>query len=116
MPFRVSGHWRVVGQQHGRDLRQTDARDNVHFGTPQRKNLSNLLLCSSVNYTSCGTGYSKGNRVIKLQVHPGETIHVGVYMKDRDWGGSDDEVCTNAVNLGPFTDAQLQYINEPHSL
>jgi hypothetical protein len=90
--------------------------DNVHFWNATTENLSNLLLCSSVNYTSCGTGYSKGNNVIKLQVHAGETIHVGAHMKDRDWGSSDDEVCTNAVNLGPFTDAQLQYINESHSL
>jgi hypothetical protein len=90
--------------------------DNVQYWKATTEDLGNLLLCSSINYTSCGTGYSKGNNVIKLQVHPGETIHVGVHMKDRDWGSSDDEVCTNAVNLGPYTDAQLQYINEQHSL
>jgi hypothetical protein len=90
--------------------------DNVHFWNATTESLGNLLMCSSITYTSCGTGYAKGNNVIKLQVNPGETIHVGVHMKDHDWGSSDDEVCTNAVNLGPFTAAQLQYINEGHSL
>lgn len=78
--------------------------------------LNSLLLCSSVNTTSCGTGYYKNNNVIKLTVHPGETIHVGVHMKDHDWGSADDEFCTAGENLGPFTDAQLLGMNEDHSL
>jgi hypothetical protein len=90
--------------------------DDVHYWNATTKNLGNTLLCSSVNWTSCGTAYSKWNNAIKLTVHPGETIHVGVHMKDRDWGSSDDEVCTDSVDLGPFTEAQLKYINEAHSL
>ena len=86
--------------------------DNVHYWNATTEDLGDLLMCSSVNYTSCGTGYTKNNNTIKLTVHPGETIHVGVHMKDHDWGSSDDEVCTDSVNLGPYTDAQLKYIQE----
>jgi len=84
-----------------------------HYTT---ESLYSLLLCSSVNYTSCGTGYYQNNNAIKLTVHPGETIHVGVHMKDHDWGSSDDEMCTAGENLGPFTDSQLYGLSESHSL
>jgi hypothetical protein len=78
--------------------------------------LDSLLLCSSISTTSCGTGYYQNNNAIKLTVHPGETIHVGVHMKDHDWGSSDDEFCTAGANLGPFTDSQLYGMDESHSL
>ncbi len=122
-PYRNFGTWGTNGSgcpssgvywnsNSGATCVKQTSWDNVHYWNATTEYPDSLLLCSSVNYTSCGTGYYKNNNVIKLTVHPGETIHVGVHMKDHDWGSADDEVCTDSINLGPYTDAQLKYIND----
>ncbi|MBO0879537.1 MAG: hypothetical protein J2P17_04030 [Mycobacterium sp.] len=75
------------------------------------KNLEYAWLCPSSTGTSCAETWSTNNSFINLDVHPGETIRVGVYMKDYDWGSSDDVVCNGSKTFGPYTDAELHALS-----
>jgi hypothetical protein len=75
------------------------------------ESLERAWFCASSTGTACVGTWSTNNSAFMLNVHPGETIRVGVYMKDYDWGSSDDVVCNGSKTYGPFTDAQLQTLN-----
>jgi hypothetical protein len=75
------------------------------------KNLEFAWLCPSSTGTSCAETWSTNNSFIRLDVVPGQTIRIGVYMKDYDWGSSDDVVCNGSKTFGPFTDAELQALS-----
>ena len=108
-------------------------------GSEQGKSYSfqDVLLCASSDYNTCDTGrypyinnsYFKNNNTITLRILPGQTITVGVHMKDVDgkWvpAGGDvykpaldkaDDVCKGQKSFGPYTASQLQALNHSDSI
>jgi hypothetical protein len=66
-----------------------------------------VLLCAGGTKDTCGTGYSKNNNTIPLQVRPGEQIIVSLAMQDYDSWSANDTVCVGNLKFGPYSEREL---------
>jgi hypothetical protein len=70
--------------------------------------------------TDCSAGsatWKVNTNVVVLLVQPGQSISIDVQLKDYDPTifDADDTICSITKNLGTFSDAQLQTLNQPFS-
>ncbi|MDH2429477.1 hypothetical protein [Sphaerisporangium sp. TRM90804] len=76
-------------------------------------NFKDVVMCPSTTYSVCGGPHGKNNHRIVLSVRPDDRIYTGVHIKDYDELSPDDDICKANVTTEPFTEAQLQTLNDP---